>query len=648
MAFGWEMLRAAGRVMDVLGETKRVKPQGAIRVLVAVLSVIAVMVVTWLALFGIASQHLQVSIFLVLMMPMAFLTTTAVSHAARIGVIDWALALVSVAASAWFAWNEPVYANWMTGFTELSTGDFIAGTALVLLSVELCRRTVGFGLTLILLALLAYSAFGHLMSGPFRHGKIGYEYFLEMQTIGTDGIFGSPLYVAASYAFLFILFGNFYVLSGGGQLFFDLAAAITGRMVGGPAKACVVSSGLYGSISGSPVADVATTGPVSIPIMKRLGMSAERAGAIEAAASTGGSMLPPVMGAVAFIMANFTGITYNNICLYAAAPALIYYLGIFTLVHFEAVRLDMGCVPESEIVGLRRALTNNWPSIVPIVVLIVLLVQGYSAAYVAAGSAVSVVIASWMRRRGAIGPRRFVEACVETCLSSVPLVAAVAAAGMIIGCIELTGLSGKFTLLLFELSGGALIPSLILAAAILVLLGMGMPTTGVYIMGVALLAPVLIGKFGLPLMPVHMFLLFYACMSAITPPVAVAAFAAAAVADANPFKLAPYACKLAVGGFLLPFFFLFNTGVLMQGSFGQILWDTLMAAATVLCACVFLHGYMRRSRMPVLAQFAFGLAAIALIVPNAALQGGVALAAALLFFGLHRAAAPALVPERTA
>ncbi len=424
-------------------------------------------------------------------------------------------------------------------------------------------------------------------------------------------------------------------------MFFDLAAALTGRMVGGPAKACVVSSGLYGSISGSPVADVATTGPVSIPIMKRMGMSAERAGAIEASASTGGSMLPPVMGAVAFIMANFTGITYNNICLYAAAPALLYYLGVFTQVHFEAVRLDMGCVPENEIVGLRRALTNNWPSIIPIAVLILLLVQGYSAAYVAAGSAVSVVLASWMRRRGAIGPRRFMEACIETCMSSVPLVAAVAAAGMIIGCIELTGLSGKFTLLLFELSGGAMIPSLILAAAILVLLGMGMPTTGVYIMGVALLAPVLIGKFGLPLMPVHMFLLFYACMSAITPPVAVAAFAAAAVADANPFKLAPYACKLAVGGFLLPFFFLFNTGVLMQGSLGQILWDTTMGAATVLCACVFLHGYVRRSRMPVLAQMVFGVATIALIVPNSTLQGAVALASALLFLWLHRGKAPA-------
>ena len=641
MAVGSTLLSAAGRVMDVLGETKRVKPQGVISWIVASFSVLAVIVVTWLALFGIASQHLQVSIFLVLMMPMAFLTTSAVSTATRIGLVDWVLALASIAASGWFAWSEPVYANWMTGFTELSTGDLVAGTTLVLLTLELCRRTVGFGLTLILLALLLYSAFGHLMSGPFRHGQIDYAYFLEMQTIGTDGIFGSPLYVAASYAFLFILFGNFYVLSGGGQLFFDLAAALTGRMVGGPAKACVVSSGLYGSISGSPVADVATTGPVSIPIMKRMGMSAERAGAIEAAASTGGSMLPPVMGAVAFIMANFTGITYNNICLYAAAPALLYYLGVFTQVHFEAVRLDMGCVPESEIVGLRRALTNNWPSIIPIAVLILLLVQGYSAAYVAAGSAVSVVLASWMRRRGAIGPRRFMEACIETCMSSVPLVAAVAAAGMIIGCIELTGLSGKFTLLLFELSGGAMIPSLILAAAILVLLGMGMPTTGVYIMGVALLAPVLIGKFGLPLMPVHMFLLFYACMSAITPPVAVAAFAAAAVADANPFKLAPYACKLAVGGFLLPFFFLFNTGVLMQGSLGQILWDTTMGAATVLCACVFLHGYVRRSRMPVLAQMVFGVATIALIVPNSALQGAVALASALLFLWLHRGKAPA-------
>ena len=468
-----------------------------------------------------------------------------------------------------------------------------------------------------------------------------------MQVITTDGIFGSPLYVAASYAFLFVLFGNFYVLSGGGQLFFDLGAALTGRMVGGPAKACVVSSGLYGSISGSPVADVATTGPVSIPIMKKIGISPERAGAIEAAASTGGSMLPPVMGAVAFIMADFTGIPYLQICIYATLPALGYYFGVFLLVHFEAMRLNLPRLEESQIVGLKIALQRNWPSLLPLVVMMWLLTSGYSAAYVAGGSALSVVAASWFSTRdNRIGPRKFVEGCVETCMSSVPLAAAVAAAGMVIGCIELTGLSGKFTLLLFQLSGGYLIPSLMLSGVILILLGMGMPTTGVYIMGVALLAPVLTGKFGLPAMPVHMFLLFYACLSAITPPVAVANFAAASIAGANPFRLGPYAVKLAVGGFTLPFFFLFNRGILQLGGLDAIVWDTVAGLTVVFCASVALHGHVRRMAIPVLLRLAFAGFAVALIYPDKMVQASCAIAGVALFAALHRMARSREVKRR--
>lgn len=627
---------AVGRLLDVIGETHRVRSKGVTGAVVAGLSVVASLGIAWLALFGFVTDHLQISLFLAVLLPIAFLTTTAAKGIEHLTALDYLLALLSCAAAAWFAWNEPRYAAWVTGFSAPSTGDMTAGLILLGLCIELCRRSVGIGLTAILFALLAYTAFGHHLSGSFHHSVIGLPYFLEMQVIGTDGIFGSPLYVAASYAFLFVLFGNFYVLSGGGRLFFDFAAALTGRMVGGPAKACVVSSGLYGSISGSPVADVATTGPISIPIMRRIGIPAERAGAIEAAASTGGAMLPPVMGAVAFLMSNFTGIPYYLIAFYAYAPALVYYLGVFTLVHFEAVRLDLGRVPEGQIVGLKRALLNNWPSFIPIFVLIWLLVSGFSAAYVAAGSAVSVVLASWLRREGAIGPRRFVEACVETCHAMVPLVAAVAAAGIIIGAIELTGLSGKFTLLLFELSGGLLIPSLILAACVLILLGMGMPTTGVYIMGIALLAPVFTGKFGLPLMQVHMFMLFYSCMSAITPPVAVAAFAAASIAGANPFRLAPYACKLAVGGFVLPFFFLFNDGILMQGSLAKIVLDTAIGAALVFTCAVVLHGYVGRCPMPLWARAGFALMALTMFYPQPEMQFGAILLSGLLFFGLKK------------
>ncbi|MDB5569487.1 MAG: hypothetical protein JWN93_670 [Hyphomicrobiales bacterium] len=634
-------LRPSGffsRALSILNETRRVHPTGVPGVIVAGLSLLAVFLICWLALVAHATQHLQISLFLLLLLPICFLTTTVSARVERTLPVDWALGVVGAGAALWFALNEPRYANWMAGFSELETGDFVAGTALVLICVELCRRTVGVGLTGVLFALLAYVAFGHLLSGSFRHPAVNYAYFLEMQVIGTDGVFGSPLYVAASYAFLFVLFGNFYVISGGGQLFFDLAAALTGRMVGGPAKACVLSSGLYGSISGSPVADVATTGPVSIPIMKRIGIPAEKAGAIEAAASTGGSMLPPVMGAVAFIMADFTGIPYFKICLYAALPALGYYLGIFLLVHFDAVRHDLPRLPEEEIVGLPRALARNWPSVVPIVALIWLLVHGYSAAYVAAGSVLAVIVSSWFSVEGRIGPRRFLAACVETCHSAVPLAAAVAAAGIVIGCIELTGLSGKFTLLLFELSGGYLIPSLMLSAVILVLLGMGMPTTGVYIMGVALLAPVLIVKFQFPPMQVHMFLLFYSCLSAITPPVAVASFAAASIAGANPFKLGPYACKLAVGGFVLPFFFLFNTGILAQGTWIDIVSHTSLGAVLVLASALALHGWVRRQPMPALARLAFVACGVVIVWPQPAAQAAAAACALGLFGLLYRAA----------
>lgn len=625
------------RLVEHLSETRRVTPAGPLGRLVAALSVAAIFAIGWFALVATVTQQYQAIVYLLLLLPISFLTTTVHTRIERLTAIDYALAAISFAAALWFTVNEPRYANWVTGFSALSAGDIVAGTTLFLLCLELCRRAVGFGLTAVLFVLLAYVAFGQFIPGSFSHQGIGYLYFLEMQTIGTDGIFGDPVYVAAKYAFLFVLFGNLFVISGGAQLFFDLAAAVTGRSIGGPAKACIVSSALYGTVSGSPVADVATTGPVTIPIMKRIGMSAERAGAVEAASSIGGALLPPVMGAVAFLMADFTGTPYYLIAWYALLPSLGYYLGVFVLVHFEAVRLNLGRVPEAEIVGPRAALVRNWPSVIPIAVLLWLLIAGYSAAYVAAGAALSVILASWFRRENAIGPFRFVEACVETCHAMVPLTAAVAAGGIIIGCIELTGLAGKFTLLLFQLSGGLLLPSLLLAGVVLILLGTGMPTTATYIMGVALLAPVFIGKFGMPVIEVHMFMLFYASLSAISPPVAVAAFAAAAIAKANPFKVMPYACKLAIGGFVLPFFFVFNSGILMQGGALKIVSDTVVAASLVIVAALVLHGFVRKRPIPLVLRGVFALTAVAMVIPQMAVQYIAIAVAGTLYFFLLRA-----------
>ena len=430
------------------------------------------------------------------------------------------------------------------------------------------------------------------MPGALHHDNFGVPYFIEMMTVMENGVFGAPLEVAATYAFLFVLFGSFYEKAGGGQLFFDLASAVTGRMRGGAAKACVTASGLYGSISGSPTADVATTGPLTIPIMKKMGVPAARAGAIEATASSGGAMLPPVMGAVAFIMSDITNIPYASIAWASLMPALLYYYSIYLLVHNEAVRHSEPRMPEEQIVPLERALASGWRHLLPLGALIGLLIAGYTPVYVAAGATAAVIVLSWFHRPTAIGPRRFVECCTDTITQLVPLVGAVAAAGVVIGAIEISALAGKFTLLINMLSGGLLVPTLLLSAVFLVLLGMGMPTPAVYIMGAALLAPVLRGVFNLPEMQVHLFMLYFACLSAITPPVAVANFAAGAIAGVNPMALGPYAVKLAIGGFILPFYFLFNPGLNMQGSPLYILECIVFAIAMCTFASFAMQGFL--------------------------------------------------------
>ncbi len=546
---------------------------------------------TWARAFT-ANWHLDISIFIAITFPIAFLTTTARPGRARLAWTDVALAAASLAVALYYIVLQHKFLHWSRGFSQPSAGDLIAGFMLLGLVIELCRRSVGWGLTSLVALLLLFTVFGRWMPGALRHENFSVPYFIEMMTIMENGIFGAPLEVAATYAFLFVLFGSFYEKSGGGQLFFDLASAVTGRMRGGAAKACVTASGLYGSISGSPTADVATTGPLTIPIMKKAGIPAARAGAIEATASCGGAMLPPVMGAVAFIMSDITNIPYASIAWASVLPALLYYYSIFLLVHNEAVRNDEPCLPEDQIVPLRTALANGWRHLLPLGALIGLLVAGYTPVYVAAGATAAVIVLSWFHRPSAIGPRRFVECCTDTITQLVPLVGAVAAAGVVIGAIEISALAGKFTLLINTVSGGLLIPTLLLSALFLVLLGMGMPTPAVYIMGAALLAPVLRGVFNLPEMQVHLFILYFACLSAITPPVAVANFAAGAIAGVNPMALGPYAVKLAIGGFILPFYFLFNPGLNMQGGVLYILECVLFAIAMVTFASFAMQGWL--------------------------------------------------------
>ncbi|HEV2431852.1 MAG TPA: TRAP transporter fused permease subunit [Burkholderiales bacterium] len=578
---------------------------------------------TWARAFT-AQFHLDIAIFIGITFPIAFLTTTAGPWRRRLNWVDVALAGASLAVALYYIVLNDKFLHWSRGFSQPTVWDIVAGLTLVVLVVELCRRSTSWGLTTLLVAMLGFTVFGRWMPGPLRHDNCSLNYFIEMMTIQENGIFGAPLEVAATYAFLFVLFGNFYNKAGGGQLFFDVASAVTGRMRGGAAKACVTASGLYGSVSGSPTADVATTGPLTIPIMVKQGVHPTRAAAIEATSSSGGAMLPPVMGAVAFIMSDITNIPYADIVAASWLPSILYYVAIYILVHNDAVRHREPPMPADQIVPLARALSTGWRHLLPIGAMMWLLLAGYTPVYVAAGSTAAVIVLSWFHRPSAIGPRRFVECCTQTITQVVPLIGAVAAAGAVIGAIEISALAGKFTLVINTLSGGMLVPALLLSAAFLILLGMGMPTPAVYIMGAALLAPIL-RQFNLPEFQVHLFMLFYACLSAITPPVAVANFAAAAIAGVNPASLGPYAVKLAIGGFVVPFFFLFNPGLTVQGSLADILLDCFFGTACTVFASFALHGLLGLKSIAWPLRWLLAGCSAAIIVPRLEIQLGATL-----------------------
>ncbi len=647
----------------------RHRPQGAWATLIAISSVIATLYVLWIGALSVitgdaalwiykslaqtgftldtlesfaawargytANFHRDISVFIAVTFPIAFLTTSAHADRKKLAWIDILLAAVSLAIPVYYLLNDERFLNWSYGFTQPTTSDMWAGLTLVALVLELCRRSTGWGLTSLALLLLTFTIFGNLIPGPLRHENFSWNYFVEMMTVTDNGIFGSPLEVAATYAFLFVLFGNFYERSGGGELFYGLSSALTGRMRGGAVKACVTSSGLYGSVSGSPTADVATTGPLTIPLMKKMGVNPSRAAAIEAVASSGGAMLPPVMGAVVFIMSDMTGIAYAKIALASLLPAVLYYVAIFVAVHNDAVRNDEQRLLDSEIPSLFETLSKGWRHLLPLIALVGLLMKGFTPVYVAAGSTAAIVVLSWFSKHSRIGPKKFVECCTQTIFQIVPLIGAVAAAGLIIGSVEISALAGKFTLLITYLAGGHLVPTVILAAVFLVLLGMGMPTPAVYLTGSALLGPVLSQSFNLPLMQLHLFMVYFACLSAITPPVAVANFAAAAIADAEPMAVGKYAVKLAIGGFMLPFFFLFNPGLNMQGSLAQILSDFAFALCMVVLSSIAASGHLGKLRVPLLLRILLAILAVTSMVPQLMWQLIAVLVGAFVLVTVH-------------
>lgn len=532
--------------------------------------------------------------FLSVMLALLFVLHGAASTSSpqRPSVLDFTFAVASLAAGVYFDINSENILNRISLMDPLSDLDILFGSILFFLTIEATRRTIGMALTSIVVVFVIYNLFGHVLGGAVGHGLIPYEHFLDLMVFTTDGIFGVPLRVVATYVFLFVLFGTFLTRSGGGDFFFNLATALTGRKVGGPAKVAVISSGLYGTISGSPTSDVVVTGSINIPMMQRLGYPAVLAAGVEITASTGGSMLPPVMGSAAFIMAEYTGIPYRDIAVAAVIPAILYYVGVYTQVHLRSLRLGLHGMAEKDIPKLGATLRQGLPFYVPLAVLVSALLLGYSPTYVAIYATLSVIALTMLRKDTRLSFKDYYSILAETTLLTVSVTAACAAAGLVIGGLSMTGLAAKFSSLIFLLTGSNLFPSLLMAGALTILLGMGMPTPSVYIMAAVLTGPVLI-NLGVPVMAAHMFILYYACLSAITPPVAVAAYAASAIARANPLEIAVAACRLSVVTFIVPFAFVYSHGILLMGSPSNIALDTLSAFAGALLLGAAVEGYYK-------------------------------------------------------
>lgn len=503
----------------------------------------------------------------------------------------WTAAALSLAIAVYFIIRNPYYETRMPMIDELSLADQAAGLLAIALILEATRRVIGFTLVLVVLVFLAYGVFGQWIQGPFYHRALSLQEMLDQLVFTTNGVFGSALHVAAFLVFVFVTFGALLDRCGGGDFFFDLANSLVGKQVGGPAKVAVVSSGLYGSISGSPTADVVTTGAFTIPMMIRTGLSPVYAGAVEATASTGGALLPPVMGTAAFLMSDFTGISYGTIAIAAVAPALLYYLSIFLAVHWHARVSGLKPSATTESPNLLSVLRRDWYYFVPIIML-VWFVLAYDRPVFSAALALAclVPISLWRTRSLPKTVTTILAAFDDALRRMTGIGVACAVAGLVVGTLAMTDLTGKISSAMFLLAKGSEVLTLLIATVVVIVLGMGMPTPAVYALSAVLAAPALL-VLGVPLLPAHLFIVYFASMSAITPPVAVAAFAAASIARANPMAIGLLCCRLAIVAFIIPFVFIYHPGLLLIGDVRTVALDLASAALAVIALVAATEGY---------------------------------------------------------
>jgi len=502
------------------------------------------------------------------------------------GLFDLVLLVAALSAASYPIINQTYFNTRMAYVGPVSVMDQVMALIMIATVLEATRRAIGIILPLTALAFLAYQVF-------FTNTEI--VRLLEYQYMTTDALFGVPAQVSATYVVLFVIFGALAERFGVGKLFMDFALALTGQAAGGPAKVAVLTSGLFGSVSGSAVANVMTTGTFTIPLMKRIGYRPQFAGAVESVASTGGQLMPPIMGAAAFVMAEFMGVSYLTVAGYALLPALLYFLAVYLAVHFEARKHGMKGLPKADLPKLGKVLKDDGHLFLPIFIIIGTLMSGYSAPFSALAGILSVVPVVLARKttRNQFSFAKLIDALRAGAINSIPVALACASAGIVIGVIAQTGVGLTFTGLVRTLAGHHLLLALILTMMAGIILGMGMPTTPAYIVQVALLVPALVNM-GVMLPAAHMFVFYFAILSAITPPVAIAVYAACGIARSPVVSTSALAVRLGLTGYIIPFMFVYGPSLLMIGTWTEVILTAFTAIMGVTFLAGGLAGYLLR------------------------------------------------------
>jgi TRAP transporter 4TM/12TM fusion protein len=543
------------------------------------------------AAFGLFDAMTQRSVHFMFMGALLFLCypLKASGPKDKIDPWDWALAALVVLCCGNILLNFEAIAM-REG--RATASDVYLGVTMVLLVIEATRRSMGWPLPIVAAIALLYGIFGPYFPGMLGHRGFGIKDLAPFMYLRTDGIFGVPLGVSASFIFLFCLFGAFLTISGAGQFFIDLAVALTGRSLGGAGKAAVVASGLMGMVSGSSTGNAVTTGAFTIPLMKQAGYKPVFAGAIVACASTGGQVMPPVMGAAAFIMAQFLGISYWEIVVAAAIPATLYFVSIMAMVHFRAGKLKMKRLDASELPKVSAILKKGWHLLLPIVVLVLFLAFGYSPTLSVFWSIAAIVVFSWLGdKQHRMTPKMILNALVTGGLGAIEVAAACACSGIVIGVIAITGVGLAFSSFVLSLSFGILPLALFMTMIGSIILGMGVPTTAQYIITSTLAAPAL-AQMGVPMMSAHLFCLYFGVLADVTPPVALATYAAAGIARSNPIKTGFTALASAAAGFVVPYMFVYNPYLLLKGDALSIVIGTVTAFIGILGLSSAVQGYL--------------------------------------------------------